>query len=72
MGYRVPPMRTDELRAIECEWRERFESPPFWSPFTITVAIIAMCLGSYMVGVYIGMCQGAAVARALAEAEAEK
>lgn len=64
-------MDADKLKAIERELRDRFEPPPFWSPFTLTMAIVALCFGSYVVGVCVGMHQGAEVAQALT-AEAER
>jgi hypothetical protein len=62
-------MDADKLKAIERELRDRFDPPSFWSPFTITVAICALCFGSYIAGVFVGMREGARVARAMAEAE---
>jgi len=64
-------MDADKLKAIERELRDRFDPPPFWSQFTITVAICTLCFGSYMAGLFVGMHQGAKVAQALT-AEAER
>lgn len=38
------------------------EWPPFWTPGMVTVAILALCLFSYGIGMWAGQMQGMKIA----------
>jgi hypothetical protein len=63
-------MNIDECRRMEAEFERAKRGSGFWSSWMITAAICALCFGSYMVGVIVGMHQGAAVQKAIVEAGA--
>jgi hypothetical protein len=62
-------LEADECRRLNAEFDRAKRGSDFWSPWMITVAICTLCLGSYIVGVMVGMHQGAAVQQAIQQAE---
>lgn len=63
VGASIPPMHkllTDMVNAgrIDIDEARRFEHPPFWTPTTISAAILALCLFSYGIGMWHGLMEG--------------
>lgn len=76
VGAPVPPLRPlyDDRGKVYGWWADKpgevraevraDDWPPFWTPSTVTVAILALCLFSYAIGLWHGQMQGLVIAKA--------
>lgn len=77
VGASIPPLRPlyDDRGRCYGWWADKpretraDELAPFWTPGTITAAILSLCLFSYGIGMWVGQMQGMRIAELQAEQE---